>query len=572
MDKSPLFTTDCPNCGALVESYSATAVTLVCAHCSRMLVFKGKGLGRHIVDSGRDSVLSEDFSPLKIGTEGVFAERKFTLVGRLQVHTDADVWNRWYALFDDGLTGWLSEAGNWYAMTCEASGRVKGLPKTFESVRAGFSSLELEGKIFTVSDIRTIRYNSSGALGELPFNMTAKKAVGKVCNFRSGNLFLTLDYTASPITAYLGQVLSLNSLKPENLRSDDEIRKSTGRLKNEIRSESCPACGTPVQWPNGATAFLFCPSCGSSLNTSKDTVKLMSANTRKQQQERSFTLPIGATGRLNDTEYQIIGAVKYTEIPFGSISRHFGRSAADRQYGSWNEYLLYNTQQGFAWLVESEYTWRLSHTMRTWPNLADGGTARNAKVLDRYGGRVEAVAGAFYWHIKRGDVTDYTEYRADKSYPANTLLCCEQTRNETVWSSSVPVLPREMMANFGLSQSKAGLFVNFMNNKNRLPTDRDEGIRIVATLVYLIINIPAWTMPNPDVEKGFFFSMFVLGWIWFSGRFKDDDDYEEERSMMLFGFVFVILITTVGNYYVEEDDGYYSGSGGYYGGFSGGHK
>ena len=41
-----------------------------------------------IVDSGRDSALLEDFSPLQIGTTGTYVTRPFTLVGRLQVQYD----------------------------------------------------------------------------------------------------------------------------------------------------------------------------------------------------------------------------------------------------------------------------------------------------------------------------------------------------------------------------------------------------------------------------------------------------------------------------------------------------
>ena len=242
MEKTPFFKTDCPSCGAPVEAYSATAVTLVCGHCHSMLVVrKGKKKSGSIVSySERDSALLEDFSPLQIGTRGVFAHRNFTLIGRLQVHYDVGVWSEWYALFDDGLTGWLSEVGDLYAMTCEASGKAKGLPTTFESVRLGQSSFELDGKTFVVSDARTIHYCNTDAQGELPFNLTAKKATGKVCDFRCGKLFLTIDFTVSPLTIYLGRVVSLNSLKLENLRSDDEIQASAGHLKGEIHAEACP--------------------------------------------------------------------------------------------------------------------------------------------------------------------------------------------------------------------------------------------------------------------------------------------------------------------------------------------
>lgn len=177
MEKTPFFKTDCPSCGAPVEAYSATAVTLVCGHCHSMLVVrKGKKKSGSIVSyTERDSALLEDFSPLQIGTRGVFVHRNFTLIGRLQVHYDVGVWNEWYALFDDGLTGWLSEVGDLYAMTCEASGKAKGLPTTFESVRLGQSSFELDGKTFVVSDARTIHYCNTDAQGELPFNLTAKR-------------------------------------------------------------------------------------------------------------------------------------------------------------------------------------------------------------------------------------------------------------------------------------------------------------------------------------------------------------------------------------------------------------
>ena len=40
--------------------------------------------GEGIIDSGRDSALLEDFSPLQIGTSGTFANRPFAIIGRLQ--------------------------------------------------------------------------------------------------------------------------------------------------------------------------------------------------------------------------------------------------------------------------------------------------------------------------------------------------------------------------------------------------------------------------------------------------------------------------------------------------------
>jgi len=138
MSQTPFFKTDCP-----------TAVTLVCGYCNSMLVRKDNG----VVDSGRDSALLEDFSPLQIGTSGTFVAQRFTLVGRLQVQYDDGAWNEWYALFDDGRAGWLSEAGDLYVMTMPVE--IDNPPK-FEDTRAGFSELTFQDKHYIASDVRNI--------------------------------------------------------------------------------------------------------------------------------------------------------------------------------------------------------------------------------------------------------------------------------------------------------------------------------------------------------------------------------------------------------------------------------
>ena len=132
----PFFKTDCPSCGAPVHAHSATAVTLVCGFCHSLLVRQGAG----IIDSGRDSALLEDFSPLQIGTSGTFANRPFAIIGRLQAKYDAGMWNEWYVQFEDGANGWLSESGDQYVFTLPAAEPLQEIPE-FSSLVAGRSSL-----------------------------------------------------------------------------------------------------------------------------------------------------------------------------------------------------------------------------------------------------------------------------------------------------------------------------------------------------------------------------------------------------------------------------------------------
>lgn len=563
MEKTPFFKTDCPSCGAPVEAYSATAVTLVCGHCHSMLVARsGNGRsGYFVANSGRDSALLEDFSPLQIGTRGVFDDRKFTLIGRLQVHYDVGAWNEWYVLFDDGQTGWLSEVGDLYAMTCLLAQKRRRGPKNFKSVKAGSSSLIFNGQTFIASDVRTIHYRNTDAQGELPFNLSGNQATGEVCDWRRGNLFLTLDYSTFPMDSYFGRIVSLDSLKLENKRSDDEIRESAGRLKGEILSENCPHCGAPVHWPSGVTSFLLCQSCGSSLNTTKDTVALMKANVQRKEQENLFTLSIGTKGRLNDTEYLIIGAVRFAEIS----------SYNQNQSEYWTEYLLYNTQQGFAWLIESGKRWRLSETLHTWPDFDSSGNPAGEMLIDHYRGRVEAAAGAFYWKVKQGDLLHYKEYSGKKSYGRNVILCSEQSKDEIVWSKSSPVSYRQMRKAFGLSFDTKEMLSYWLKGDNRNVGSRDNVARIIAMLILIIVNLPAWLSPHLRSPVGIVVSLCALVWIWISDRYKNDRDYEEERVGTIIFFAFIIFLTVWFNY-VKAEDSDSSHSGSSYRGYSAGHK
>ena len=102
------FHTDCPSCGAPVELHSATAVTVVCSYCNSMLVYQDSSLR----DTGRDSAVLHDFSPIQIGTTGVWQKIPFAVIGRLKAQYDAGEWNEWWIRFQDGSNGWLSEAGD----------------------------------------------------------------------------------------------------------------------------------------------------------------------------------------------------------------------------------------------------------------------------------------------------------------------------------------------------------------------------------------------------------------------------------------------------------------------------
>ncbi|MDO5356524.1 MAG: DUF4178 domain-containing protein [Conchiformibius sp.] len=507
MSDQALFHTDCPACGAPVAVRSATAVTVVCGYCNSMLVRQDGSLH----DSGRDSALLKDFSPLQIGTTGRFAARGFMLVGRLQVRYDAGVWNEWYARFDDGSSGWLSEAGDLYVFTREVAAPPDA--PEFERIRAGETLLKYS-KLFIASDVRHITLDKAAAQGELPFRLP-ENGENRVADWRSENVFLTLDYAQYPPTAFLGKTVHLLELDLQNTRNVEDIRRSAGSLKGTRRNESCPNCGSPVHWQAGLTHTVICPSCGSDLDTSSGKAELMAANTMREAQQQAMTLPLGKTGKIDGQHYTVIGAVRMEELAADdalAVLEGYPNSGVYPR-GWWFEYLLYHPQQGFKWLVETpEDGWFLSETQHSFPHLNPNGEPQGRRLLYAYGGRVSYAAGAFYWHIRAGDVTYYRDYAAGSG-----KLCAERSAHELAWSLSLPVAFADVAQWFKLSPEEGRRYTATIQPD---PPSRTLMWTMIGS--YCLINLPAWIMMDEDsLFISLFISMFIIGFLW---RGDEDDD------------------------------------------------
>lgn len=563
MSQTPFFKTDCPSCGAPVEAHSASAVTLVCGYCNSMLVRQDNG----VVDSGRDSALLEDFSPLQIGTSGTFVAQRFTLVGRLQVQYDDGAWNEWYALFDDGRAGWLSEAGDLYVMTMPVE--IDNPPR-FEDTRAGFSELIFQDKRYIASDVRNISLKHAAAQGELPF-VLKEDTENRVSDWRCENLFITLDYNRETPEAFFGRMVNLDDLKLENTRSEDEIKESAGRLKGSISSENCPNCGSSVHWVNGLTAHLNCPSCGSELAIGKDKAELITANNLRLSQNTMFTLPVGSTGRLKNKEFHVIGAIRYLETDAQETFDNLFKGAKHTltPEGQWTEYLLYNPTQGFLWLVEADEGWNISETLNDWPRLDRNRQPQGYGKLYDYGGQVKVASGAFYWRVRNGDLNYYSDYRDGQSRKIGSEL----NSHEMAWTRSAPIAYREIADAFKLTNKISSYTVKMSAD------DVDAKSRLLMIAILGIVNLPAFFVDSFSAVFNISTILFGIYGLWTIGRERDEDG---EQSISRVGYIIcamaLIVIVTIINYANLDDDSsrVHSGgsSGGYYGGsgYSGGHK
>ena len=56
---------------------------------------------------GKVADLPEDPSPIQIGTEGIYRNKPFVVIGRIVYEYEQGGWNEWHVMFSDSTSGWL---------------------------------------------------------------------------------------------------------------------------------------------------------------------------------------------------------------------------------------------------------------------------------------------------------------------------------------------------------------------------------------------------------------------------------------------------------------------------------
>jgi len=415
----------CPSCGASIEFKSTSSVLAVCEFC-RTTVLKDAG---SVVNLGKMSEVLEDYSPLQLGTSGQFEQRSFTLIGRLQLQYSDGYWNEWYALFDDGSTGWLSDASGQYVMTFQTA-VAEQLPSFERLVPA--TRVIVSGHSFAASDVRTAK--CTAGQGELPFKVGAGYPI-RVADFRGADVFVTLDYSdgASP-RVYRGGAVELPELKLQLLRDPETIKDSAGHFRGKVSALNCPSCGAAIKCVPGATVHIICPSCHSAIDTAGEVATVLAAGHAAARV--SFTLTLGAEATIAGSRYTILGAMR----------------RSDNDGSAWSEYLLYSPGKPFIWLIESDGQWQRAGVLDRWPSWDGAGHAYSDNVrFDKtsdYVAKVDFAVGSFNWRVKVGDVVRVTEFEG-----AGKRLAAEVSREEMTWSLSMPVPPDQIHAWLGVGVS-----------------------------------------------------------------------------------------------------------------------
>ncbi len=406
-----------------------SSVAAICGFCRSTLVRKGSET--QLEDIGKMAEVTDDPSPIQLGTEGVWRKAKFTVVGRLRYEYEAGKWNEWHIQFVDNRTGWLTDAMGSYAISLPKHFKNQTIP-AFEGLVPG-GAVSIGDQPFTVSDIQTAKV--IGGDGELPFKVgMGYEAPVADLQSEDGKL-ATIDYSDEKPVVYLGEPLEYADLNLTHIR---DLTLDVEKQKVKAREYKCMGCGAPLTNRTKDPASIACGHCGTVTDFSATETKII-AKIDEAHRNMNLKLQPGAKGRFEGKDFEIVGAMQREVVGSGMSSR-------------WTEYLLYNFKEGYRFLVEYNGHWNYARVEKKAPRVIPNqqpttslGT-RLFKLHSTYSSVVVGALGEFYWRVKAGETAVVHDFVCNEY-----LLSQETTDNERSWSQSEYRTPQQIQEAFASS-------------------------------------------------------------------------------------------------------------------------
>jgi outer membrane protein assembly factor BamB len=383
---------NCPACGAPVEFKSGQSIVAICQYC-RSAVAR---TDRDLKDLGKVAELVETGSPLDVGLRGKWKDVPFELTGRAQLgHEMGGQWDEWYATFSNGWLGWLAEAQGRFYLTFQYPAPEGVQLPSFDQLQLGQHVPGLPWPT-PLMVAETGRATALGAKGEIPYLLTPGETYYYADLSGVNNSFGTLDYNQSPPLVFLGQQVTLDEIGITTTRAPEREERRVGAAQL-----NCPHCAGPLELrAPDKTERVTCPNCNSLLDVNQGRLEFLKTLEKQWFQP---VIPIGTVGEVPEGKMTVIGAMARSVTIDGT------------QY-FWSEYLLYNPQLGFRWLVNSDNHWNYVRAVPPGEiaeyekNASYGG--KNYRIFQNAQATVEAVNGEFYWKVEVGEKVQGVDYVA----------------------------------------------------------------------------------------------------------------------------------------------------------------
>ncbi len=485
------YQTNCSNCGAITLFRAASTTHTVCSYCASTITRSGEVLS----NIGTVASVFEDYSLLQIGTQGQFQGINFTLMGRVQYEASTGRWTEWVALLDNKLnnkdiTAILSEDNGSYVWMQLSDGLSATQIPPAHSLSLGkiISYLNISYVVSALHQTRLVA--AQGECGQLSiFNVAFEYAElrnhkGQLLTVSYG-VFNDISSDIKTPSIYLGEAIDLNILKLTGLKNSSSVTTVSGQ------SFDCPNCGSPVTILLDSSKSITCKSCNSLIDLSQGLGAQLAYALQAEPIKPQISL--GSLTMIAGKSWQITGYQhRMTVVNQNSID--------DEQEG-WEEYLLYNAQLGFQFLVDSSEGWSLVRPITGVPNVSSNGSVgylgRTYPAAPLYTARTEFVLGEFYWPLKRNDTTLNQDFSVNQ-YRLN----CEQNAQETVWSAGQTVSAQAVIQMFNISADQAKHFRGDVTPVALNVNTLKWGIIVVLILAWIVMSIMA-DNPKEACQKQF---------------------------------------------------------------------
>ena len=380
---------NCPACGAPVSFKTGSSIVVVCDFCQSVVA----RTDRSLEDLGKVAELLDTGSPLDVGLHGQHHGVTFELTGRAQLgHEAGGVWDEWYAAFSDGRWGWLAEAQGRFYMTFELSFPEQSALPPFEELQLGHSvaaiPLSVPLLVAEKGQARTV-----SAKGEIPWRVIPNETYAYADLSGPGQSFATIDYSQTPPLVFVGKEVTLAELGMASARAPErEVKQTTAAQL------SCPNCGGPmVLRAPDKSERVTCPNCSSLLDIHQGQLKFFQALKPGAFQP---AIPLGVVGEFPEGKLTVVGFVT--------------RSVTFDQTYYWFEYLMYNPQLGFRWLVQSDDQWSYVKSVPI-GEVSEGFKkatyqGKDFKIFQDATATVQYVTGEFYWKVAGGEQARAIDY------------------------------------------------------------------------------------------------------------------------------------------------------------------